>query len=363
MYKVIIFGTGVSSQRVVDSLNDNCIVVAFLDNDCKKWSESEAIPIIPPIKLKNMKYDYIIIASQYNDEIYEQLIKLKVERNKILQLYKLVDYEINYISNAINKFLESKEKFEAIATGISYCNLGLKEDVFKKKCMKLTFGSQDLYYDYHLIKYFLDNYKEKMNTIKTIIIGLSYYSFQYDLSLSAMKNKVMLYYNAIGLCHNNYAIENLNVEREININIANNIFTKNEKGEYIIKRKKVTIENNSIKAKDGYNQAIKDCNKNYPETVKENKIIFEKYINLLLTNNIKPVVVVFPAHISYTENFSKRIESEFKEIINEFQNKYNFQYIDYFRSNLFEIDDFFDVSHLNINGSTKFTNILNKLIK
>lgn len=73
--------------------------------------------------------------------------------------------------------------------------------------------------------------------------------------------------------------------------------------------------------------------------------------------------MIFPASKYYTKYFSERIENEFRSIINEIGKLYDFQYIDYFRSELFTDDDFVDVSHLNGDGAEKFTKILNNLIK
>lgn len=89
-----------------------------------------------------------------------------------------------------------------LATGISYTNLGLKEELLNKKCFKFSIGSQDLYYDYTIVKNIIENYKEKKQNLKYTIIGLTYYSFQYDMSLSAMKNKVILYYEILKDVHN-----------------------------------------------------------------------------------------------------------------------------------------------------------------
>lgn len=363
MYKVIIFGTGISSKHVVGSLNKDCKVIAYVDNDYRKRCKISKIPVVSPNEIINFKYDYIIIASQYNDEIFKQLIELNISKSKILQFYKFIDYEFNYVEKAMNTLLSSDVIYEVIATGISYCNLGLRVDYIKKPCIKFTFGSQDLYYDYNLIKYIVDNYKYKIRKVKHIIIGLSYYSFQYDLSLSAMKNKTILYYDVIGLYHNNHKIIEMKDDYNINKNIANKVFVKDDQGKYKFNWYKNL--NTGIKDKKilGEVQAKRDCNKNYPNTVEENKKIFAEYLELLKENNIKPIVVVFPASKYYTKYFSKRIENEYNEIIKEFQEKYNFQYLDYFRSELFDDDDFFDVSHLNKKGAEKFTNILNEVIE
>jgi hypothetical protein len=184
MYKVIVLGTGVTAKDVLYKLNDNCKIVCYLDNNSAMWGSFNGIEVKSPSLIKDLSYDFIIIASQFNDEIYDQLISLGVDRKKILQYYKVIDAEYNYIKNAMDSFLTSGIEYEMLATGISYCNFGLKESIMEIPCFKFAFGSQDLYYDYNIIKYILDNHKEKCQKLKYCLIGLSYYSFQYDMSLS-----------------------------------------------------------------------------------------------------------------------------------------------------------------------------------
>lgn len=249
-----------------------------------------------------------------------------------------------------------------LATGISYTNSGLKADILNRKCFKFSIPSQDIYYDYNIVKYIIENYIDKLEELKYIIIGLSYYSFQYDLSVSAMKNKVILYYNILKDAHHFKEAKNIYMEYEVNENIASKILKKDKNGFYNFNWNSQLLKDTKDKAYIGKTQAELDCNKNYPETVKENTQIFKDYLKLLKEHNIKPIVVVFPASKYYTKYFSKRIEEEFQSIINEVSKEYDFQYIDYFRSDLFDDEDFQDVSHLNPKGAEKFTKILNEVI-
>lgn len=363
MYDVIIFGTGVSSQLVMNVLNDSCRIIAFLDNNPRALGTKNAVPVLCPDKINNIKYDFIVIGSQYNQEIYKQLISLNVEKTKILQFYKVLDSEFDYIENAINMFRSSKIQYEMLATGISYCYVGLRAELMKKRCFTFAFGSQDIYYDYNIIKYILKNYPNKTNSLRYCLIGLNYYTFQYDMSLSSMKNKVMLYYKNIGLLHNNFEISNHYEEYLISKNIADKIFRigKDGKYDYDWVVEKLPIEKSMEEL--GKEQAERDCDKNYPRTVEENRRILREYIELLKNNGIKPIIVIFPASKYYTKYFSKRIENEFKSIISELMKEHRLQYIDYFRSELFVDDDFADVSHLSFSGAEKFTRILNDIIE
>ncbi|WML35481.1 hypothetical protein [Clostridium sp. OS1-26] len=103
----------------------------------------------------------------------------------------------------------------------------------------------------------------------------------------------------------------------------------------------------------------KDCNKDYPETVKENTKILQEYISLLKSKKITPIIVVCPTSRYYYEKFSPRIKEEFEKIINKIKEEFDVEVFDYFDSNIFLKEDFYDVSHLNKNGTMKFTKLLN----
>lgn len=367
LYNVLIFGTGAGCNFFMNGVDINKTnIIAYLDNDSSKWGcLFREKKIVPPSEIGNYLYDYIIIGSQYNESIYNQLSNMKVDKNKILQFYKFYDMLYNPVKNYIDYYNKRFEEVETIITGISYARAGIIENELFRRAHTFTMYSQDLFYDYKIADYILN--KHKNNKIKYAIIGLSYYSFQYDMSLSSMKNRVILYYNIFEDKHNykDLSIEEFNNEYNISKGICDKIFKKNENGSYEFTWSNPSLKDCTIEEiiKTGRNQAQRDCNKDYPETVKENTRVFKDYLKLLEKHNIKPIVIVFPASKYYTEHFSKRIEDEFHAIIKDVKNKYDFQYIDYFRSDQFNDDEFSDVSHLNPKGAKKFTEILNKEIK
>ncbi|OPJ55122.1 chemotaxis protein [Clostridium oryzae] len=364
MFKVIIFGTGKSANIVENMLNDKVEILAYSDNNQSKWRQKRnSKTIISPKQLNEYEYDYVIIGSQFNEEIYMQLVSIGVPSSKIFQFYKFADNYNNYYKNNIKYFLSVCENVELISTGISYSWFGFKCDVCEKKAFNFAFGSQDLFYDFFTVKHLFENYSEKMSCVKYALIGISYYSFQYDMSLSSMRGKVILYYDVLRNAHNFKEINRVYNEYDINRRVADKIFKKNADGNYEFKLEVPTLNEYEDNWLIGKKQANIDCNKNYPETVKENIQIVKDYIKFLEDHNVKPIIVVYPATKYYTENFSKRIEDEFHFIINQIEKKYNFQYIDCFRSDLFTDDDFRDVSHLNLRGAEKFTKILNEKIK
>ncbi|MCR8660518.1 glycosyltransferase family 8 protein [Paenibacillus endoradicis] len=76
--KIIVFGTGKSGEQVTQRLLEQGIEVAhFVDNNQEKWGrEFIGKKIYDPGTLLEENSKFIIIASQYNNEIAEQLINM-----------------------------------------------------------------------------------------------------------------------------------------------------------------------------------------------------------------------------------------------------------------------------------------------
>lgn len=356
MYKIILFGTGKSSIMIESGLNEEVEIICYLDNDKNKWNKIlNGKNILNPDNIKNMDYDYVIIASQFNDPIYEQLLSLEVEKDKIFQFHKYIDYMRNYIRLEL-KMLKSVSP-DVIATGISYMQKAIKDSIICKKFFNLANASQDINFDYKLIKHILNTSTYNLSQLKYIFIGLSYYSFEYDLAKSSLKSKVNLYNDCM---QNDVIIKADYYNNEIDYNISRHIFKFNEENKMIINWFNDNMFNPiPVNEEFGEKQAAIDGNKNYPETVKENTLRLKRYLQLLKVNNVKPIVIVCPVSQYYSKYFSNRIKEEFYNIIEEIRKEYKFQLLDYFDCSLFKDEDFYDVSHLNDKGAEKFTHILN----
>lgn len=362
IYDIVIFGCGSASEKLSRSLNENINILCYLDNNRSMWGKKFNNKLVcNPSEIRNIEYDYIVIASQFNNDIFTQLINYKVSQEKILEYINFINNKHNYFEYKMNLFKNDINNYEALVTGISYFVSGINGDILKHRGINFAFDSQDLYYDYHIAKYLFENYN---TNIKYTIIGLSYYTFQYDLSLSSMKDNVKLYYPKLKKSHN-IQWDTYDYDRIlINNIIADKILKKSDDGNYLIDSRIIPLtQKNEDFDLLGKRQAELDCNKNYPITVLENKKIFKEYLSLLYKNNIKPIVVVCPVSKYYSKYFSNRIKDEFLEIMYEVRKEYKFQYIDYFESALFDDSMFYDVSHLTFEAGKKFTQILNDEIE
>lgn len=85
---IAIFGASKNGQEFYSYIegycNENRIKVNYFDNNSDLWGEKiDNCFVLQPDAAKLEKYDYIYICSQYNKEIYNQLIDYGLDKNKI----------------------------------------------------------------------------------------------------------------------------------------------------------------------------------------------------------------------------------------------------------------------------------------
>ncbi len=361
---ILIFGTGDGCSKLEKILKKDIKVEAYIDNDENKIGQyRNGIKIISPSQITNYSFKYIIIASQYYKEIAEQLKALNIPEYKVIKLYFFFNY---FLYNNPFEFEEKyknfyntikQKKYENIITGLSYADVGIIQQLLKIPSFNFAIGSQDLYFDYEILKKILTENRD-VKALRYATITLSYYSFQYDMSKSCLSDLTIRYYNILKTLHNNDIrnLFNITEEYEKFLNLSGELFVGNFK---YVTDNNITLINEEI----GKVRAETDSNKNYPMTVKENMQIFENCLDLLRLHKIEPIIVICPVSIYYYKNFSKKLIDEFYSTILSFKEKYKFEIYDYFKSEVFDLSDFRDVAHLNEKGAKKFTKLLNNQIK
>jgi FlaA1/EpsC-like NDP-sugar epimerase len=90
--KVLIFGAGNYGLKVQSLIHKNCTIVGFIDNDSNKYGiELNNIKIYSPKSINSIKHDFIVIASMYEKEIFEQLGTVISDPKKIVLSSMYVD--------------------------------------------------------------------------------------------------------------------------------------------------------------------------------------------------------------------------------------------------------------------------------
>ncbi len=90
-YKLVVFGTGKSAEKVIKSLNTNATeIVAYVDNNFNKHGqEYKGKLIYPPDELESLVFDYIVIAIIKYASVKKQLTELGISEDKLLPYFDM----------------------------------------------------------------------------------------------------------------------------------------------------------------------------------------------------------------------------------------------------------------------------------
>ena len=83
--KVFIFGAGDSGNSVYARIFPNSNIIGFIDNNTSKHKTTYLGKKVYGLEILNSKkYEYVVIASMYEHEIFHQLMELGIEHEKIV---------------------------------------------------------------------------------------------------------------------------------------------------------------------------------------------------------------------------------------------------------------------------------------
>ena len=96
--RVLIYGTGETSKQLFDYFKPEIYeILAYIDSDeTKEYQKFNGHIILSPDKIKYLEYDRIIIASRYKEEIHDTLLKNRVLKEKIWDMYDLLEESIKF---------------------------------------------------------------------------------------------------------------------------------------------------------------------------------------------------------------------------------------------------------------------------
>ncbi|PRR79404.1 hypothetical protein CLLI_08840 [Clostridium liquoris] len=310
---------------------------------------------IREVILRNTNFDYIVIMEKDDDKfksIISELMLLNIDESKIFDFYSYnYPYYIEGFEYKLNSFLK-KSRIDMLVTGLSYGEIGLDCNKINIPSFNFALSGQDIFFDYQLFKFLL-KFSNLKNNIKYVLISMGYYAFDYDLSKAEQCTRIHRYYADLGETHNYNNI--------LHLRLCNALYKMHDyENDYkMYHNYKLNTKLNLKNRKQEDKIAIRQATMNYPETRKENKLIFKIYLDLLTENNIVPIITVLPVSKYYRKFYEDNYQKDkFYKIMNEFKINYKFEIFDYFHNDMFEDEDFFDYSHLNKYGAERFTNML-----
>ena len=230
--------------------------------------------------------------------------------------------------------------------------------------------SQSLYYEKKILSSYL---KKENHNIKFVLISIDYHSLNkvetseirksmiyYSTGVKPFHNKSKTHFLSPLLSYSSYSI------KTIMKMMISNYFQDIE----IIDIEKNSKENNLIEIIDGY-VGLSGSNFNDYSQIDEILLIEEDFdsslmvlkqtINLLIDNNIKPILFSSPVHKDELLKYNYEILMRNKKVLEEIQNDFNIQYWDFMKLE-FDDNDYYNQNHLNINGASKFSKILDEKI-
>ncbi|MBB6714149.1 SGNH/GDSL hydrolase family protein [Clostridium gasigenes] len=395
--KVIIYGLGNKSKLVSSKLKNIHNIVGYTDNKSNIQSFNN-LRFYKLEELNSVDYDYIILAID-NAKACEVIIKylttkFKIDSSKIVDFYHL--YNDGVSTQKVDRVMQDpnkKEGYEGIILGVSHSALGINPKLLKGNFCNLATSSQDIYYNLKTLEYCMENYQNKIENLKYVILDVFDYNYlNYDVSLTTDLINY-LSWGGYNLDYHNYNQNRnftLSVEEELakinckiikplgidEINLRDKLF-QNIYGNSQSKmfRDFASPEQRCKGVEKGFNDyCLPDCMPKYgsnrfDKTIEENKIYFEKTLkNLYKINpNMKIYAVLIPRYETVEKVHKikyKLWKVEYEEFIYRMKNKYNFKYLDF--KDCKEINThneyYQDVAHLNYEGATAFTTLLDSYI-
>jgi len=287
----------------------------------------------------------------------------------ILVLFLTIEFLLRNDKNsyyALKKkaLVEQIDSCKILVLGSSSENSGINPVFFNSKGINLAFvGGTSL----DIFNLLILKYVDKMPKLEKVIIPVSTFTFFATEEREEMKFRKILLNRYFGLYDNDF----------------NNILPSSMVLNLGLKKSLKSIFNKQSNNVDKY--GFDPMHGNLPECLNDNfgkktvirhlgsnnddikSNVFNNNINLLDSitlflkkRNIKVYLITTPTHVSYFKNVNEKIfDMIFKEI-SKITSKYNTKYYNFISDIRFNDLDFYNCDHLNINGATKFSKILNE---
>jgi hypothetical protein len=288
----------------------------------------------------------------------------------VILVIGLWEYGLGKIPNSYTLKREQLEaqapKIEVLVLGGSYSLRGINPDYFSMRGYNVANVEQSLYYDTRITLKYLD----KMTSLKVVLIAISYHGLWWQVNEGQEGFRDYFYADYWDIWYPTIKCYDINVYSKIlqysndrAFQFALNGFKANLVAEYqdngwapkmrspapindSIGNATMAFHKNSFK-KENLDNNIKDLN---------------NLLSALKARNITPVLLSTPVtSCNYKFMEPSRLKS-IDSVISGLCKTYNCKWYDYHNDARFTNDDFKDVAHLNKDGATKFSKIIDEEI-
>lgn len=192
--KIVIFGASGGARKVSQTLENMGYVIAFfVDNDKNKWGKTfENKLIYTPEFLLDLSYKCnIIIASEYQKEIEEQLSKMRLLENVILKEQLIIEYldknmkQFDYLKNKKIMFCGTRSIIIDLLEGVTLGGIenwsfmvaeelakaGRKVSIYSKKTSEKPPVALESFIEYFNAEYYL-YWQSIQELVKALLLRL-----------------------------------------------------------------------------------------------------------------------------------------------------------------------------------------------
>ncbi|MUM77524.1 hypothetical protein GKC30_07765 [Pseudodesulfovibrio sp. F-1] len=359
--QVAIYGAGSGGELIRRCLDGTgCRAVVYFDGDpAKQGRVLGGVPVDAPKNVSRHDFDRLIIASAtvYEEAICKTLLELGVPTDKIVPRTLLT----NNMTHRIRCYGKSAG-VRACVTGMSYHRQAVVPELSEFSIFNAASTSQDLYFDLAIARAMLGTGVDRP---AAWLLGLTYYSLHYDMSLSKTWPCVFYYKDLFGYHHLEETRKEYYLNRFDSVAVADSLPSTVLDNLAREEHRSLVLDNTGTFDFGGSDatqlQARTDGNKWYPGTVAENKGILKAFVQLLLENGITPILTFIPFPASYP--IRTELADECFEFVAGLERKYGCRTLNGYEMTGFIDQDFYDTSHLNIHGGQKFTALADALLR
>ena len=275
---------------------------------------------------------------------------------------------------------EVADSIQILALGTSHANYAIDPQQFDLYTYNIANLAQSIYFDKRITLSLLPD----MKRLKYVFISIDYHSLAFS---SQFKRDFWSYYgNGVKYKETKYFLANL----------SPTLFGYTPKVSYamlkrrLINRWKYGKEVIDFEVQNGVNlykppvkgfiafegrdtvnfnpDAFDFLSNSYTEIIDESdekkEILadLEDFVDTLITHGVTPILLTSPTYTVYNTYLNQSYVNENIESSKRIAQKYNIDYWNFLDSDLFTIDDFYDMEHLNREGAQKFSTILNDSI-
>ena len=340
--KIILIGENWLSRYILNNISRPCEVKQFLDK--KEVANNNNILLVC-------------------DETLMEFCTFEYLDDNIIHIYEL--FWSYYYSNAswymTFSQIAKKTSAEGIVTGIST----VRDAIKRNNLINMANVAQDIYYDYFLLKRYLNSIKEEDTYIKYVIMGIGPLVLRFDMSIYKDSRELVLsYYPYIKKIHNKENAEFFSCfyeyeEKKLNALIPKidfedcffNYYFKGKCGLLDFGDQEFNPDKMTLTEEKKLQAMIDNtfCKSRNENTIDENKKIIDQYLRLCKETHKKVLIFVPPYTQFYKKYWPYDCMGEVKEYIESLKKQYSFQMLDL--SNLeLENSCFYDYLHLNKKG-------------